>query len=452
MYKLRFLPVILAVIFIAGMIYVSIQPSTPQIHAIHPPIVEYGENIRITGANFSENMAVYLNGDRILGFTRISDSEISIPFDQISPVFPRHFLPDREIEFMIENNGRRFSNAATISLPDSRVKQPLSSTYVSPPQPEDPEGMTQFAIDYLQLIMQDHYIVVMVASDDAGRRFNYNLNEQFLKMGLTQSPYGTFRYAYAAVIAGGQVVFEDLGQDDNAYITYNTIVDYVAISLTSAGLYALNTGIASTSIKINNMEYTLANRGLNIVVFDKELGEVVDSVSIDTHASNLRFRRKNLELLRQSAFVAEHIRNMAQENHIGIVVAHQDSVRRFNRVLELAFAAIGLENHPTDRGFAYVAVIADGQVLFEAAAGDDELDVVTYSGTIDDVTVAAVSIGINAFRNDLDNTRIEINGMDYALGNRGLNIVLFDKSLGRVVSSISIDTHDELRFVYRDDL
>jgi len=451
MSKLRFLPVILAVIFVAGIVYVSIQPSTPRIHAVYPRIVADGDDIIITGADFSENMAVYLNGDTALEFTRISDSEVSIPFEQISSVFPRHFLPDREIEFTIENNGSRISNPTTINLPDSRVDQPLSSIYVRPPQPEDPEEMTQFIIEYLQLIMQDHYIVVMVTSDDAGRRFNYSLNEQFLRMGLRQSPYDTFRYAYAAVISGGQVVFEDLGSDRRDYITYHTTIDYMAISLTSTSLYASRAGIA-TSVRINDVEYTLANRGINIVVFDRELGEVVDSVSIDTNASNLRFRRKNLELLRQSNVVAEHIRNMAQENHIGIVVSHQDSVRRFNSVLGREFASIGLKSHPTDRGFAYVAVIADGQVIFEAAAGDDNLDVVAYSDTIGDVSVFASSIGTNAFRHNLSSTSIEINNIEYALGNRGLNIVVFDKHLGRVVSSISIDTHDDLRFAYRDDL
>lgn len=38
-----------------------------------------------------------------------------------------------------------------------------------------------------------------------------------------------------------------------------------------------------SNIKVNNVEYSVNHRGLNIVVYDKRIGKIVDSVCFDTH-------------------------------------------------------------------------------------------------------------------------------------------------------------------------
>lgn len=83
-------------------------------------------------------------------------------------------------------------------------------------------------------------------------------------------------YSYLCIIDDGKIVYEKL---DKAKLAHSEKIGNLTLSLTSA---ALNVGNIS-EIKVNEKDYSQNRRGLNIVIIDKALGLVIDSVCIDPH-------------------------------------------------------------------------------------------------------------------------------------------------------------------------
>ena len=133
--------------------------------------------------------------------------------------------------------------------------------------------------DYLQLLTDiEDCIVVISARDEFSTSLTSEQKEALTALGLTTDFYDDiYRYSYAAVIDSGSVVFEDCGPDriEYAYIS----PEGISVSVTSAGLDVGN----KSSVVIKGEEYSKNKRGLNIVVYNKKAGIVVDSVNFDTY-------------------------------------------------------------------------------------------------------------------------------------------------------------------------
>ena len=166
---------------------------------------------------------------------------------------------------------------------DNAAYQPLS---YEPLQQIDIDGRIEFIVDYLDSLTAENILAVISVKDTASNEFTDTMADKFYQIGLSENLQGMFRIAYGAILVGGEVVFEQLGTDISEVITYDTIIEDISVSLLSAGFDALNT----SGIQINGVEYSLDRRGLNIVLFDMETRQVIDSVSFDMH-SGLRMRR-----------------------------------------------------------------------------------------------------------------------------------------------------------------
>lgn len=94
-------------------------------------------------------------------------------------------------------------------------------------------------------------------------------------------------YSYVGIIADRKVLFESL---DKNKIIKSMDIEGFNIRITSAALKVGNV----SEIKVNNKEYSQNKRGINIVVIDKELGTVIDSVCIDPHLKNYVFIRDKI--------------------------------------------------------------------------------------------------------------------------------------------------------------
>jgi hypothetical protein len=137
---------------------------------------------------------------------------------------------------------------------------------------------TQLA-DYLAALADiEGCIVVISARDEFSTSLTSEQKGALTALGLTTDFYDDiYRYSYAAVIDSGSVVFEDCGPDriEYAYIS----PEGISVSVTSAGLDVGN----KSSVVIKGEEYSKNKRGLNIVVYNKKAGIVVDSVNFDTY-------------------------------------------------------------------------------------------------------------------------------------------------------------------------
>lgn len=150
------------------------------------------------------------------------------------------------------------------------------------------------AYQYLQALQQNSkdIIVLMTVRDEASGNWNDTLENLTDNLGLKSTFYHNIQNAFIGVIDGGTVLFEKW--DENR-MTLSFELEFgntsvAEISMASAGFVNGNT----CSITVNDTEYALKKRGLNIVVLDKATGQVISSVSIDSHTEELTFTEKTL--------------------------------------------------------------------------------------------------------------------------------------------------------------
>jgi hypothetical protein len=131
----------------------------------------------------------------------------------------------------------------------------------------------------------DGYIIVIAAKDE----FYGNLTEEqksaLRSLGLkTDFNADIYRYSYVAIIDSGHVIYEACSPDKIEY-KYKVTED-MDITAISAGFSVGNL----SSILFSDEEYSPNKRGLNIVVFDKSIRYIADSVNFDTDEGTDAFR------------------------------------------------------------------------------------------------------------------------------------------------------------------
>lgn len=127
---------------------------------------------------------------------------------------------------------------------------------------------------YLEKLKNPNYTVYLAAQDSLGGDKHPELTSQLKSLGLTLGLDDAARTGYLAVIDGGRVIFEHL---EDAQLAWSGKLNGIEAKLASE---SLNLGDFA-SIKLNSVEYAKNRRGINIVVYDNLLEDVVDSVTFD---------------------------------------------------------------------------------------------------------------------------------------------------------------------------
>ena len=134
-----------------------------------------------------------------------------------------------------------------------------------------------FLEEYMEALNNDDYIVVMSVKDDSSQAMTEELVQRMHDLGLEEDlQQAGMRKSYLAVLDGKKKIFEDISDDP---IEYDYVTDDIVLHAASANF---NVGDCAT-IQVNDVEYSMNQCGLNIVVYDKKLGRVVDSVSVNTN-------------------------------------------------------------------------------------------------------------------------------------------------------------------------
>ena len=81
-----------------------------------------------------------------------------------------------------------------------------------------------------------------------------------------------------------------------------------------------------------------------------------------------------------------------------------------------------------------IGIVQNGKTIYQYIGGDELSE---YGTTIGKHAVKAVSATLNAG----NKTEIVIDGKDYAVNGRGINIVVVETNSGRVLDSVVFDTH-----------
>jgi len=117
-----------------------------------------------------------------------------------------------------------------------------------------------------------------------------------------------------------------------------------------------------------------------------------------------------------------------------IIIASKDSTGKF---LKDGLKILGCMDLNKKYRLGYVAVIDEGKLIFEKLSADksDKNDFAAYKNIIDNCDVSVLSKGY-----DIGNiAEIIINGENYSLNKRGLNIAVYDKKTKKCIDSVSFD-------------
>lgn len=138
---------------------------------------------------------------------------------------------------------------------------------------------------YLQLLKPNESIIFISVYDEASSQLSNTIIEDMRRLGLRESLKEKYRYSYYAVVTSGYLK-EEIGKDQ---LCHEGNLGEISYRIESCGG---NTRTGS-SIIINGREYSPNQRGLNIVVYDKDKKKVVDMISFDTYDSKIMTYRKN---------------------------------------------------------------------------------------------------------------------------------------------------------------
>lgn len=131
---------------------------------------------------------------------------------------------------------------------------------------------------FLSGLKDDSIVAFIAVKDEASSGMTESARGALKDLGL-QAEWNDsmFGESYLAVIDGGQLRYEQWSLDA---LEYQFEVNGETVDLRSAGYRVGN----QASVTINGRDYAVNERGLNIVVYDKKMEKVIDSVSFDTYA------------------------------------------------------------------------------------------------------------------------------------------------------------------------
>ena len=153
----------------------------------------------------------------------------------------------------------------------------------------------QKAVHYLSSLAQnkeDWYIICSVR-DEACGGWNAYLQACIEALGLKGDFYSNLQNSYIAVIDQGNVIFEEWADSPLELQTAisNQYVSDIPVYIKSGGYTYGN----CSYIRINNIDYSLNQRGLNFVVVNAGDGKVISSAAIDTHTPETIFNQMPLD-------------------------------------------------------------------------------------------------------------------------------------------------------------
>lgn len=139
---------------------------------------------------------------------------------------------------------------------------------------------------YLEAINDPHYVIFITVKDEATSSFNEELWTRLSDLGLKTDISTQYGCSYLAVISADRVIEQmDYRKLTQAGTLRNGRTGYSAVSA------AHDYGNIS-SVQIDEKEYSVNSRGLNIVVYDPESNKVLDSVCFDTYQGSFDCTRE----------------------------------------------------------------------------------------------------------------------------------------------------------------
>ena len=123
-----------------------------------------------------------------------------------------------------------------------------------------------------------------------------------------------------------------------------------------------------------------------------------------------------------------------KENLIILIAVKDEGSQGLNDAIVQKMRELGTDfDLPSHYRYSYLAVIDDKKILYEGLADE----VLTYNVRINQFEIEMLSAGYSKG----NASSIIVNGIERSLNRRGLNIVVLDKSTGKFIDSVTIDSY-----------
>lgn len=135
---------------------------------------------------------------------------------------------------------------------------------------------------YLDLLktMSEHYLIVLSVRDTPGNQLADEIIEKIHMIGFINFSRELWRM-YVGVSNKGEIICDTLSDKSEEPVNYSGSVKNISLSVSSMAWREGNI----CKIVLNDRDYALNKRGINLVVYDIDANRLIDSISYDAHDS-----------------------------------------------------------------------------------------------------------------------------------------------------------------------
>ncbi|MBD5384492.1 MAG: hypothetical protein HDR72_05790, partial [Ruminococcaceae bacterium] len=138
-------------------------------------------------------------------------------------------------------------------------------------------------------MLRDDFLIAVSTRHTPGSKMTDEVFDKIRALGFADFSR-THLMMYSGFVSRGEILFNTCAEKSMMPVEFCGTVNELELSIISR---SWDGGLLS-SIKINDEEYSLNGRGLNIVVYDWENNAVIDSCNYDAFTDNPTFFHKNL--------------------------------------------------------------------------------------------------------------------------------------------------------------
>lgn len=142
--------------------------------------------------------------------------------------------------------------------------------------------------DYIDFINQikEKYLIILSIKDTPGNNLSATELKKINELGFTKFEKTLWRM-YIGVLMKGIILYDCKGAQQEEPLEYKMIFNNLSFEIKSK---AWKNGNLS-SINVNGEEYAKNRRGINIVIYDIDNHELIDSIAYDAHSKEKNFYR-----------------------------------------------------------------------------------------------------------------------------------------------------------------
>lgn len=289
-------------------------------------------------------------------------------------------------------------------------------------------------ISYLNSIKGEDYITIFSVMDEGSAAITDEIQEVLNDLGLEKELMNQYRSSYLAILDDGCVITEELSDEQ---LSISVEVGENKIDVISAGLEA---GCYS-SIKINGIEYSTNQTGLNIVVYDKIQNRVIDSVNIDTYLTlDITRRKDDDQLIDDSQFINKYLDDLSKGCYTLYISIKDDGTALLtDEIMErLKQLGVTVDLRGKFRN-SYIGIIDEKQSIYEEISKQKLHLNTELNGLMVQIESSNIESG--------NYSSIQLDGIEYSKNQSGINIVVYDKRLGKVIDSVCLQMNGELKCI-----